>query len=78
VFDNDGTLWIEQPVQERVLFSQARAAEMAQADRSPIGAGVSGLGAFALEGYRGHGAKACTTTVARAPSPSSMTIQPSR
>lgn len=34
VFDNDGTLWCEQPAQPQVLFAQARAAEMAAADPS--------------------------------------------
>ncbi|CAN7484958.1 HAD family hydrolase [Phenylobacterium sp. LjRoot219] len=34
VFDNDGTLWCEQPAQAQVLFAQARAAELAAADPS--------------------------------------------
>jgi phosphoserine phosphatase len=32
VFDNDGTLWTEQPVYTEVAFSLARAAELAKAD----------------------------------------------
>ena len=32
VFDNDGTLWCEQPVQVQVLFALHRAAELAAAD----------------------------------------------
>lgn len=32
VFDNDGTLWCEQPLQVQVLFSHDRAAAMAKAD----------------------------------------------
>ncbi len=32
VFDNDGTLWTEQPIYTEVAFSLARAAEMARAD----------------------------------------------
>jgi phosphoserine phosphatase len=32
VFDNDGTLWTEQPVYTEVAFSLARAAQMAKAD----------------------------------------------
>lgn len=34
VFDNDGTLWCEQPAQPQVLFSFDRAAELAAADPS--------------------------------------------
>lgn len=34
VFDNDGTLWCEQPAQPQVLFSLERAAELAAADPS--------------------------------------------
>jgi phosphoserine phosphatase len=34
VFDNDGTLWCEQPVQAQVLFAMSRAQEMATADPS--------------------------------------------
>jgi phosphoglycolate phosphatase-like HAD superfamily hydrolase len=34
VFDNDGTLWCEQPAQVQVLFARQRAAEMAAADPS--------------------------------------------
>jgi len=34
VFDNDGTLWCEQPAQAQVLFTQERAAELAAADPS--------------------------------------------
>lgn len=34
VFDNDGTLWCEQPVQVQVAFAQARIEAMAQADPS--------------------------------------------
>jgi phosphoglycolate phosphatase-like HAD superfamily hydrolase len=34
VFDNDGTLWTEQPAQTQVLFALQRAAEMARADPS--------------------------------------------
>ena len=34
VFDNDGTLWTEQPVYTEVAFSLARAAEMAKVDPS--------------------------------------------
>lgn len=34
VFDNDGTLWCEQPLQVQVLFTQDRAAAMAAADPS--------------------------------------------
>ncbi len=34
VFDNDGTLWCEQPMQAQVLFAQARAERMAEADPS--------------------------------------------
>lgn len=32
VFDNDGTLWCEQPLQVQVLFARDRAAAMAKAD----------------------------------------------
>jgi len=32
VFDNDGTLWCEQPVQVQVAFSEARVSAMAEAD----------------------------------------------
>jgi phosphoserine phosphatase len=34
VFDNDGTLWCERPLQVQVLFAQARAEELAAADPS--------------------------------------------
>jgi phosphoglycolate phosphatase-like HAD superfamily hydrolase len=34
VFDNDGTLWCEQPAQPQVLFAFERAAELARADPS--------------------------------------------
>lgn len=34
VFDNDGTLWCEQPLQVQVLFAHERAAAMAKADPS--------------------------------------------
>lgn len=34
VFDNDGTLWCEQPAQPQVLFALDRAAELAAADPS--------------------------------------------
>jgi len=34
VFDNDGTLWCEQPVQVQVLFALARAQQLAKADPS--------------------------------------------
>ena len=34
VFDNDGTLWCEQPAQPQVLFARDRAAELAAADPS--------------------------------------------
>ena len=34
VFDNDGTLWVEQPIYTEVAFSLARAAQMAKADPS--------------------------------------------
>ena len=34
VFDNDGTLWCEQPLQVQVLFTKDRAAAMAKADPS--------------------------------------------
>ena len=31
-FDNDGTLWCEQPMQAQVFFAQARLCELADAD----------------------------------------------
>jgi len=34
VFDNDGTLWVEQPIYTEVAFSLARAAQLAKADPS--------------------------------------------
>lgn len=34
VFDNDGTLWCEQPLQVQVLFAQARLKQLAAADPS--------------------------------------------
>ena len=34
VFDNDGTLWCEQPMQVQILFAQARAERMAEVDPS--------------------------------------------
>lgn len=34
VFDNDGTLWCEQPMQPQIFFAQARAQRLADADPS--------------------------------------------